>query len=179
MTNSLTQCAAANNCNCGTCSYCVGQKMSSFSGDGTLSDSTRFVALNGSGNAAQNVTFTLAQIASAITLNNAGNKRATFDADAATEDLQSTLGPRNIFACVDSSASRALIISTSTIIQGTITTPVYIEIKDEDGNAGTNPIVILTEGSQLIDGAGSLNITADYGSVQLYSNGTNLFTVAP
>jgi hypothetical protein len=48
-------------------------------------------------------------------------------------------------------------------------------IKDESGAAGTNNITIATEGSETIDGAGTLVISANYGGEELYTNGTNLF----
>ena len=49
-------------------------------------------------------------------------------------------------------------------------------IKDQGGNAGTNNIVIDTEGVETIDGAASVTITDNYGVVRLYSDGSNLFT---
>jgi len=52
-------------------------------------------------------------------------------------------------------------------------------IKDEVGDAaGTNKeINILTEGSQTIDGETDYIITTNDGGVQLYSDGTNLFSM--
>lgn len=52
-----------------------------------------------------------------------------------------------------------------------------LTIKDEVANAGTTPIVITGESGQLIDGQASISIAIDYGSISLYSNGTDLFTV--
>jgi len=52
-------------------------------------------------------------------------------------------------------------------------------INDETGVAGDtalNNIVIDTEGSQTIDGTSSVSIVANYGSLRLYTNGTNLFS---
>ena len=50
------------------------------------------------------------------------------------------------------------------------------EIKDESGAAATSNITIVCEGGQTIDGQGTVVITANYGRVRLYSDGTNLFT---
>lgn len=52
-----------------------------------------------------------------------------------------------------------------------------ITIKDAGGLAGTNNITITTEGSQLIDGAATKVISTNYGSVTLYCNGTNWFSI--
>ncbi len=49
-------------------------------------------------------------------------------------------------------------------------------INDESGSAATSNIVIDTEGSETIDGTSSVSIVANYGSIRLYANGTNLFT---
>jgi len=49
-------------------------------------------------------------------------------------------------------------------------------IKDESGNASANNITIITEDGVTIDGGLTKTIDSDYGSLQIYSNGTNLFT---
>ncbi len=51
-----------------------------------------------------------------------------------------------------------------------------LTVKDSGGSAGTNAISIATEGSETIDGGASASISANDGSVTLYSDGTNLFT---
>lgn len=53
---------------------------------------------------------------------------------------------------------------------------VYI-IKDESGTAGTNNITVDPAGSQTIDGATTQVINADYGSLTIYSDGSNWFIV--
>jgi hypothetical protein len=50
-------------------------------------------------------------------------------------------------------------------------------IKDESGSAGSYAITVSTEGSETIDGADTISINSNYGSVTLYSNGSNLFIV--
>lgn len=50
-------------------------------------------------------------------------------------------------------------------------------IKDAGGLAGTNNITITTEGAQTIDGAASAVIDTNYGSITLYCNGTNWFSI--
>jgi hypothetical protein len=50
-------------------------------------------------------------------------------------------------------------------------------IKDESGGAGTNAITVATSGAGTIDGATSVQVATNYGSVHLISDGTNWFTV--
>lgn len=50
------------------------------------------------------------------------------------------------------------------------------QVKDEVGVAGTNPITIDAGGST-IDGAASIQIIANFGSVTIYSNGAAFFTL--
>jgi hypothetical protein len=50
-------------------------------------------------------------------------------------------------------------------------------IKDESGSAGTYAITVSTEGAETIDGAATISINSNYGSVTLYSNGSNLFII--
>ena len=52
-----------------------------------------------------------------------------------------------------------------------------IVIKDAGGLAATNNITITTEGSQLIDGAATKVINTNYGSVTLYCNGSNWYSI--
>ncbi len=49
-------------------------------------------------------------------------------------------------------------------------------VNDESGNASSNNITVDTESSQSIDGSSSTTITSDYGSLKLYSDGTDWFT---
>lgn len=52
-----------------------------------------------------------------------------------------------------------------------------IIIKDEGGNAGTNGITIDTAGTETIDGASSTSITSNFGSITVYSDGTNWYGI--
>ena len=79
---------------------------------------------------------------------------------------------QNIVGVTDTTAPRTITISSDDIgVSGHLVT-----IKDESGGAGTNTIVVDTEGSETIDGVSSLSITVDFGTVSLYSNGSDLFT---
>ncbi len=49
-------------------------------------------------------------------------------------------------------------------------------VTDESGAAGSNTVTIDTAGSELIDGAASVTITTNYGSVPFYFNGTDWFS---
>ena len=68
-------------------------------------------------------------------------------------------------------------ISADLIALGTPTTPYLFYIKDEGGNAGLGNITVSTEGAALIDGIATATIVTDSGSLTLYSNGTDLFTI--
>ncbi len=76
-----------------------------------------------------------------------------------------------------------LIGVTSTAAIRTITLPtaanatvgkIYV-IKDESGGAATNNIIIDGNGSETVDGALTQAITTNYGSMQLYTDGSNWF----
>ena len=76
-----------------------------------------------------------------------------------------------------------LIAVTSTAAPRTITLPDATTlpvaqsfcIVDESGGAATNNITIATVGGQTINGAASFLIDNDYGSVEVYTSGTNWF----
>ena len=72
---------------------------------------------------------------------------------------------------------------TSTAAARTITLPAaatvgagwtYI-IKDESGGAGTNNIIVDGNGAETIDGAATQAINTNYGSMNLYCDGSNWF----
>jgi len=53
-----------------------------------------------------------------------------------------------------------------------------VVLKDEGGAANTDNITINPAGSETIDGAATIGITVNYGSVALYSDGSNWFIYA-
>ncbi|MEE9159954.1 MAG: hypothetical protein V3U60_16410 [Gammaproteobacteria bacterium] len=83
---------------------------------------------------------------------------------------------QNIIGVTDTSVLRTITISTADITNIS-TIGSTIAIKDESGGAGTNAILIDTEGSETIDGLSDISIDVDFGGVILYSNGSNLFTL--
>ena len=87
-----------------------------------------------------------------------------------TSDTTTNYGIARIYGVTDTSAARTITISTAHIATGRLFT-----IKDESGAAGTNNITIATEASETIDGAATAVISTDYGSLELYSDGTDLF----
>jgi len=101
-------------------------------------------------------------------------------------DLAGSLGltRRAVSADTNSADTDVIIAVTSTAAARTITLRTadtvgrrtYI-IKDESGGAAANNITVATEGAQLIDGAATYVIATNYGSVTLYSNGSNWFTI--
>jgi hypothetical protein len=95
----------------------------------------------------------------------------------ATSTNTGALGNASIYACTDTTSARTLTISSSTIALGSTSEVIAILIKDESGAAGTNNITIDTEGSETIDGVSSVVITANYGDVALYADGSNLFGI--
>lgn len=101
--------------------------------------------------------------------------RAAFTTSTDTTTLGGG-GQRGIYACTDTSAERTLTLTTASITGATASSPWLFAVKDESGNASVNNIIITTEGSETIDGAASIAITADYGIATLYSNGTNVFS---
>ena len=64
---------------------------------------------------------------------------------------------------------------TITIPSALITTGFLLTIKDGGLNAGDNPITVMTEGSETIDGETDYIMNTNNQSITLYSDGTNLF----
>lgn len=67
---------------------------------------------------------------------------------------------------------------TLTLASEMVAEGAFVRVTDEGGAAATNAITIETEGSETIDGATSQTIGSDYGSLTLYSDGTNWFTLS-
>lgn len=76
-----------------------------------------------------------------------------------------------IIGVTSTAAARTITIQSADIVVGRV----FI-IKDESGAASVNNITIDTQGAETIDGAATVVIIANYGSVRLYSDGTNLFS---
>jgi hypothetical protein len=81
------------------------------------------------------------------------------------------MGEAHIYAVTSTASARTITISTADITAGR-----QFIVKDESGAAGTNNITIGTAGAENIDGAATAVISTNYGSVSIYSDGTNLFT---
>jgi hypothetical protein len=108
-----------------------------------------------------------------LTVDGACNvSRAVFIADADTTVLRR----KRIYACVNTAAARTLTIQSADIFTG-FGVPWVFTVKDESGGANANNITIVTQGAETIDGAASVAITEDFGSITLYSNGSNLFSI--
>lgn len=87
---------------------------------------------------------------------------ATHSLSATDFIIHSTYTPTN---------TQTITLTTAQTLDGRL-----IIIKDAGGNAAANNITIDTEGSEKVDGANSIAITANYGVARLYSDGTNWFT---
>lgn len=93
---------------------------------------------------------------------------ANYDPSALTTDL--------IIAMTDTSAARAVTISTEDIQSGSTSNPRIFIVKDEGGQAGANNITVSGETGN-IDGAASFAIANNYGSITIYADGTNLWII--
>jgi hypothetical protein len=89
--------------------------------------------------------------------------------NVATYDLLTTDYILNV-TYTSIAAVTSLTLPTAQVISGRV-----IHIKDAGGNAGSNNITIDTEGSETIDGAATLVLSANYESVSLYCDGSNWF----
>lgn len=69
-------------------------------------------------------------------------------------------------------APRTVTLPTAALVTG----QTYI-IKDEAGAASTNNVTVTTTGGQTIDGGANKAITANYGSLTVYSNGINWLSI--
>jgi hypothetical protein len=95
---------------------------------------------------------------------------AAYNPTAATDDL--------IIAFSALTAARACTISSEDILSGSATAPRVMIIKDTSGDAGTYNITIALEtAGGLIDGAATKVISTNYGSVTLFLDGTNGWTI--
>ena len=90
----------------------------------------------------------------------------------ATATSYSVLSSDHYIAVTDTSSARTITLQSSGIGAGHVNV-----IKDESGAAGTNNITVQVNGGvKTIDGAASVAINTNYGSLRVYYNGTNWFT---
>jgi hypothetical protein len=71
---------------------------------------------------------------------------------------------------VDSSNSISILFDASSFSTGQA-----LVVKDEGGQANTNPIVLTASGAQTIDGASFISIESPHASVNVYTDGSNWF----
>ena len=81
-----------------------------------------------------------------------------------------TTSGEHTIGVTDTSSPRTITLATADCKNGR-----RVLVKDESGGAMTNNITVDTQGSQNIDGSASQLITADYGAMALYSDGSNWF----
>ncbi len=88
---------------------------------------------------------------------------------AATYDVLATDYILNVTYTV-TGAVTSLTIPTAQVVAGRI-----LIIKDAGGNSATNNITVDTQGSEKIDGDDTFVLGSDYSSINIYSDGSNLF----
>lgn len=71
---------------------------------------------------------------------------------------------------VDTTAARSLTMPAASA-------NMFLTIKDISGEARTNPITLTTPGAELIDGAATFVINANYNAVSIVSDGTDYFCI--
>ena len=94
-----------------------------------------------------------------------------FSIDSTATDLYLD-GSITITGVTDTSVPRTIYLPDAADFDGNI-----LMIKDESGGAGTNNITVsAADAAQNVDG-GSVTINTNYGSVRVYSNGSNWFSI--
>lgn len=82
-----------------------------------------------------------------------------------------TTGNEVIIGVTSTASARTITLASASTNNGRM-----VIIKDESGGAGTNNITVDTEGSEVIDGAATKVINANYGVLRVYNDGTNWFS---
>lgn len=82
------------------------------------------------------------------------------------------LGPTDSVILADSSGGIITITLPNVHSSGR-----YVDVKDRNGTASTNVIVIQPSGGDTVDGAASFSLTSPYQAVQVISDGTNWYIV--
>lgn len=90
-----------------------------------------------------------------------------------TSDSSETITPTRSIYIVDTTGGAVTLQIDAT---AKVTGGMEVLIKD-DGNAGTNNIIISLVGGGTIDGAANYTISANYGFVKIYSDGTDALHV--
>lgn len=83
-----------------------------------------------------------------------------------------TSSGEGIIGVSDTSVARTVTLGSADVVEGK-----QIVVKDESGAAGTNNITVATEGLETIDGSATATISTNYGSITVYSDGTNWFLI--
>lgn len=96
----------------------------------------------------------------------------TFAWKHVSSSVDDTSTDETIIGIDDTTVARTVTLQTADVVAGRI-----VIVKDESGAAGTNNITVDTQGAELIDGVASVSITANYGVIRVYSDGTNWFTI--
>ena len=78
---------------------------------------------------------------------------------------------QSVIGVTDTTSARTITLATADMKPGRI-----MIIKDETGAAATHNITVATQGTEKIDGQDTITITANYGVLRVYSDGSNWFT---
>jgi hypothetical protein len=106
-----------------------------------------------------------------------GGQTVKRTATGAADYNPSALTTDYIIAVDNTTAARAVTISTEDEDSGSTSKPRVFVIKDESGGAAGNNITVSLESGGTIDGAASYVLDQPYQSITLYLNGTNGFII--
>lgn len=170
--NSLSDCIQANCTLCGGCGCdrCESLPIADVPTRSRVSANTTLLGTDSYG-------YTISQILAYLNPRTTTASLAKFTATTNTDSLGVDYSLYNVFGCTDTTSPVTLTLSSALLAQGSISSPVFVNVKDETGGASSEFITIEAESSTLIDGVGSIDITSDYGSLSLYSDGSGWFTL--
>jgi len=114
---------------------------------------------------------TAVQITSGGTIVSNPGSAQLFETQAVSTDI--TISPSDTFVYLIVNTSAARII-TLPLASGLTSGRIYV-IKDATGQADTNAISIVTQGSDLIDGASSVSMDMEYGTYYVVCDGSSKY----
>lgn len=99
---------------------------------------------------------------------------STFETTAVSSNVTIGNSDTFVYLIVDTTSARTI---TLPLASGVSAGRIYI-IKDSDGNAEANNIVVDTQGSDTVDGASSQTLTSNYGSWTIVGDGVSSWYIS-